>query len=499
MKNIIKHYINGDDFIDSQNLCDVYNPALGKVIKHVTLGSVDTLQVAIAAAKSAFTNWANASSLKRSRVLLAFKILLDKNKDELAKLISEEHGKVYQDALGEVQRGIEVVEYASYAPELLKGQFSHNLASGIDCYSFRQPLGICAGITPFNFPAMVPMWMFPISIVCGNTFILKPSEKDPSAAVFIAKLFKEAGLPDGVFNVVHGDKTIVDAILDHSDISAVSFVGSTPIAKYVYERASRSGKRVQALGGANNHCIVMPDADMDLAIQGIMAGAFGSAGERCMALPIVVVVGKETANIVVAKLSIEIDKLHINGGLIEGAHMGPVISKQHQLGIIDYINSGVKQGAKLIRDGRHIKVDGFEAGFFVGPTLFDGVKPGMKIYDEEIFGPVLCIVHVDSLTEAIQLTNHSPYGNGVAIFTKDGTNARMFTNQIHAGMVGVNIPIPVPMAFHSFGGWKASLFGDTHIYGPEGFHFYTRLKTVTTRFCNSSNKIESKFAMPTLE
>ncbi|MCL1127320.1 CoA-acylating methylmalonate-semialdehyde dehydrogenase [Shewanella surugensis] len=497
MTTLIPHFINGQINEEHQALFDVYNPATGQSDKQVVLGSSETLDKAVSAAKLAFPAWANTSPLKRSRIMNKFVILLEENKDELAKIITNEHGKVHADALGEVQRGLEVAEYACSAPELLKGDFSSNVGGQVDCHTLRLPVGICAGITPFNFPCMVPMWMFPIAIVAGNAFILKPAEKDPSAAIFMAKLLKKSGLPAGIFNVVHGDKLVVDAILEHHDIGAVSFVGSTPIAKYIYEAAAKNGKRVQALGGANNHCVVMPDADLDLAVHGIIGGAFGSAGERCMALPVAVVVGKDTHKKLIEKLSIEIDKLNVNSGDQPNVDMGPLVTKEHQQKVLNYIDIGVKEGATLVRDGRNTKVPGYENGYFVGATLFDNVKSDMVIYKEEIFGPVLCVLAADNLGDAIELINSGPFGNGSCIYTTNGAHSRTYTTQVHAGMIGVNIPIPVPMAFHSFGGWKASLFGDTHVHGPEGFKFYTRLKTISTRWGQSDNTA-SAFVMPTL-
>jgi malonate-semialdehyde dehydrogenase (acetylating)/methylmalonate-semialdehyde dehydrogenase len=420
--------------------------------------------------------------MKRARVMFKFKELLEKHADDLAREISREHGKVHDDAMGEIARGIDCVDYACGIPQLLKGEFSRNAGPGIDTYSDRQPLGVVAGITPFNFPAMVPMWMYPIAIACGNTFVLKPSERDPSAPMLAWQLLMDAGLPAGVLNIVHGDKEAVDALLDHPDIAAVSFVGSTPIAEYVYQRGTRSGKRVQALGGAKNHMIVMPDADMDQAADALMGAGFGSAGERCMAISVAVPVGDKTADALIARLKPRVEALKIGPATDKDAQMGPIVSKAQRDKIVGYIDSGVAEGAKLVVDGRGFKLQGYENGFFVGGTLFDNVKPDMKIYKEEIFGPVLSVVRAQSYGDAVELIHNTEYANGTAIFTRDGDAAREFADKIEVGMVGINVPIPVPVAYHSFGGWKRSIFGDHGIYGPEGVHFYTRLKTVTTRW-----------------
>jgi malonate-semialdehyde dehydrogenase (acetylating)/methylmalonate-semialdehyde dehydrogenase len=424
--------------------------------------------------------------------------LLDEHADELAREISREHGKVHGDALGEVARGIDCVDYACGIPQLLKGEFSRNAGPGIDTYSDRQPLGVVAGITPFNFPAMVPMWMYPTAIACGNTFILKPSERDPSASMLAWNLFMEAGLPEGVFNIVHGDKEMVDAILDHHDIKAVSFVGSTPIAEYVYQRGTKAGKRVQALGGAKNHMVVMPDADMNQAADALMGAGYGSAGERCMAVSVAVPVGEETADALVATLKPRIEKLKIGPATDSDAEMGPVVTKQHRDKILSYIDKGVEEGAELVVDGRGFKLQGYENGYYVGGTLFDHVKPNMTIYRDEIFGPVLSVVRAHSFNDAVDLIHGHEYANGTAIFTRDGDAAREFADKIEVGMVGVNVPIPVPVAYHSFGGWKRSLFGDHSIYGPEGVHFYTRLKTVTTRW-PAGIKSGAEFTFPSIK
>ena len=476
---------------------DVINPATGCVIRQVPLANREDVDSAVAAARAAFPGWRDTTPLRRSRILNKFRELLEVHRAELAQLASEEHGKTLEDAAGSVQRGIEVVEFAVGAPHLLKGEHAENVGRGVDCHSMLQPIGVCAGITPFNFPAMVPMWMFPIAIACGNTFILKPSEKVPSCSLRMAELFKEAGLPDGVFNVVPGDKEAVDALLVHPDVRAISFVGSTPIAKYIYETAAHHGKRVQALGGAKNHAVVLPDAALDFTADAIMGAAYGSAGERCMAISTVVAVG-DIADKLVAKLKEKAEMLVVGPGDRKGVDMGPVISAPHRDKIVGFIDSGVAQGATLVTDGRGIKVPGYEGGYFVGPTLFDHVNTEMTIYREEIFGPVLIVLRAASFDEAIDLVNSNPYANGTAIFTSSGAAARRFQNEIEVGMVGINVPIPVPMAFFSFGGWKSSLFGDLHMHGMEGVYFYTRTKAVTTRWPQVSDKHASTLVMPTL-
>jgi malonate-semialdehyde dehydrogenase (acetylating)/methylmalonate-semialdehyde dehydrogenase len=481
----------------SSRLADITNPATGEVIRQVPLASREDVESAIASAKAAFPAWRDTTPLRRSRILNKFRDLLETHRAELAQLASEEHGKTLEDAAGSVQRGIEVVEFAVGAPHLLKGEHAENVGRGVDCHSMLQPVGVCAGITPFNFPAMVPMWMFPIAIACGNTFVLKPSEKVPSCSLRMAELFKEAGLPDGVLNVVPGDKEAVDTLLIHPDVRAVSFVGSTPVAKYIYETAARHGKRVQALGGAKNHAVVLPDAELDFTADAIMGAAYGSAGERCMAISTVVAVG-DVADALVAKLKERAEKLVVGPGDKKGVEMGPVISAQHRDKIVGYIDSGVAQGAKLLTDGRGIKVPGHENGFFVGPTLFDHVSTEMTIYREEIFGPVLIVLRAASFDEAINLVNSNPYANGTAIFTSSGAAARRFQNEIEVGMVGINVPIPVPMAFFSFGGWKSSLFGDLHMHGMEGVYFYTRTKAITSRWPEVSERSTSTLVMPTL-
>lgn len=499
----IQNYIGGQ-YVASQSsrFAPVYNPATGKQVRQVVLSSSEEVEKAVAAADSAFPAWAKTSPLKRARVMFKFKALLEQNSEELAKLISQEHGKVYSDALGELTRGLEVVEFACGIPHLQKGEHSANVGTGVDSHSLMQPLGVCAGITPFNFPAMVPMWMFPIAIATGNTFVLKPSEKDPSFAIKLAELLQQAGLPDGVFNVVNGDKEAVDVLLTDSRIQAVSFVGSTPIAEYIYATASAHGKRCQALGGAKNHCIMMPDAELDMAANAIMGAAFGAAGERCMALSVAVAVGDEIADDLVAALQTRIAEMRVGPGVVEGREndMGPVITAQHKASICDYIKSGVEQGATLLVDGRELVVDDYEDGFFVGPTLFDGVTPDMTIYEEEIFGPVLAVVRVPDYQTALTLINRHQYGNGTAIFTRDGETARQFSEDVQVGMVGINVPIPVPMAFHSFGGWKRSVFGPLNVHGNDGVRFYTRMKTVTSRW-PASVRLEhhaSSFTMPTM-
>jgi malonate-semialdehyde dehydrogenase (acetylating)/methylmalonate-semialdehyde dehydrogenase len=473
----------------------VYNPATGEAIATLPLSTLAEINAAVAAAKAAQPAWGNTTPMKRARVMFKFKELLEKHADELAREISREHGKVHDDAMGELARGIDCVEYACGIPQLLKGEFSRNVGPSIDTYSDRQPLGVVAGITPFNFPAMVPMWMYPIAIACGNAFVLKPSERDPSAPMLAWKLIMEAGLPEGVLNIVHGDKEAVDALLDHPDIAAISFVGSTPIAEYVYRRGTQAGKRVQALGGAKNHMIIMPDADMDQAADALMGAGFGSAGERCMAISVAVPVGDKTADALVARLKPRVEALKIGPATDKDAQMGPIVSKAQRDKIVGYIDSGVEQGASLVVDGRGFKLQGYENGFFVGGTLFDNVRPDMKIYREEIFGPVLSVVRAQSYEAAVDLIHNTEYANGTAIFTRDGDAAREFADKIEVGMVGINVPIPVPVAYHSFGGWKRSIFGDHGIYGPEGVHFYTRLKTVTTRW-PAGIKTGAEFSFP---
>jgi malonate-semialdehyde dehydrogenase (acetylating) / methylmalonate-semialdehyde dehydrogenase len=481
----------------SQRTAPVFNPATGEQSAVLPLSTAAELGQAVAAAKAALPAWANTPPMKRARFMFKFKELLDANADRIAEAISAEHGKTRADALGEVQRGIEVVDFCCGIPHLLKGEFSRHVGPAIDSHSDRQPLGVVAGITPFNFPAMVPMWMYPVAIACGNTFVLKPSERDPGASMVAYELFREAGFPDGVLNIVHGDKEVVDAILTHPDIKAVSFVGSTPIAEYVYRTGAAHGKRVQALGGAKNHMIVMPDADMDKAVDALMGAGYGSAGERCMAVSVAVPVGEETADRLVKLLAPRVRALKIGPATDLDAEMGPLVTKEHKQKVLGYIDQGVKEGAELVVDGRDFKRQGYEKGYFVGGTLFDRVTPEMRIYKEEIFGPVLSVVRSPDYEHAVNLINAHEFGNGAAIFTRDGDAARSFADMVEAGMVGVNVPIPVPVAYHSFGGWKRSLFGDHSIYGPEGVHFYTRLKTVTTRWPEGI-KSGAVFTFPTM-
>ncbi|TFW30327.1 CoA-acylating methylmalonate-semialdehyde dehydrogenase [Duganella callida] len=494
----ITHFINGSA-VDTQSgrHADVFNPALGEPVARVALGTADDVAAAVRAAEQAFPSWAATPPLTRARVLFKYLQLCQQHTDEFAAMVTREHGKTFADAQGEVARGIEVVEFAVGIPQLLKGEFTDQISRGIDAWSMRQPLGVVAGITPFNFPVMVPMWMFPIAIACGNTFVLKPSERDPSPSLLHAKLLKEAGLPDGVFNVVQGDKAVVDGLLDHPAVQAVSFVGSTPIAEYIYSRGSASGKRVQALGGAKNHMVVMPDADMDMAVDALMGAAFGSAGERCMAISVVVAVG-DAGDKIVDALAKRTAALKVRDGMASDAEMGPVVTSAAKQRIERLIGEGVEQGAKLVVDGRNYKVPGRENGFFIGGTLFDHVTPDMSIYKEEIFGPVLCMLRTSDVGSAVELINRNEYGNGVAIYTRDGGVAREFVRQIQVGMVGVNVPLPVPMAFNSFGGWKRSMFGDHHAYGPEGVRFYTRHKAVMQRWPNTASA-GAEFAFPQMK
>jgi malonate-semialdehyde dehydrogenase (acetylating) / methylmalonate-semialdehyde dehydrogenase len=475
----------------------VFNPASGAIAARVSFASADETRAAIQAAKRALPAWAETPPLQRARVLFRFKALLDQHVDDLARIIASEHGKVLADARGEVTRGLEVVEFACGIPHLLKGEFSDSVGGGIDSWSLRQPVGVCAGITPFNFPTMVPLWMVPIALACGNTFVLKPSEKDPSCGLRLAELLSEAGLPRGVLNVVNGDREAVDTLLTDADVAAVSFVGSTPVARHVYDTAARLGKRVQALGGAKNHMVVMPDADPTLAAQALMGAAYGSAGERCMAISVAVAVGSAGDRLIEA-LRPMIAALRVGPGTAEGIEMGPLITREHLERVRSYVDLGVQEGAALIVDGRKQVVAGHEAGFYLGATLFDRVQPHMRIYKEEIFGPVLVVVRAPDLDAALKLVNEHEFGNGAAIFTNDGNAARRFSHSVQAGMVGINVPIPVPMAFHSFGGWKRSLFGDLHVHGPDGVRFYTRLKTVTSRWPNAAPS-SSDFTMPVMK
>lgn len=495
----IENAVGGKRYVSaSTRRVPVYNPATGEQSAELPLSTSDELNAAVANAVKAQVAWGATPPMKRARVMFKFKALLDQYAGDLAREISKEHGKVHDDALGEVARGIDCVDFACGIPHLLKGEFSRNVGPSIDSYSDRQPLGVVAGITPFNFPAMVPMWMYPAAIACGNAFILKPSERDPSAPMLAWNLFMEAGLPEGILNVVHGDKEMVDGILDHPDIKAVSFVGSTPIAEYVYQRGTKAGKRVQALGGAKNHMIIMPDADLDQAADALMGAGYGSAGERCMAISVAVPVGQKTADALVEKLKPRVESLKIGPATDKDAEMGPVVTKMHRDKILGYIDSGVEEGAKLVVDGRGFKLQGYENGYYVGGTLFDNVEPDMKIYREEIFGPVLSVVRRETFQDAVDLIHGHEYANGTAIFTRDGDAAREFADKIEVGMVGINVPIPVPVAYHSFGGWKRSLFGDHSIYGPEGIHFYTRLKTVTTRW-PAGIKGGAEFTFPSLK
>jgi malonate-semialdehyde dehydrogenase (acetylating)/methylmalonate-semialdehyde dehydrogenase len=492
----IGHYIGGRAVPGASGRQQaVYNPSTGQVARQVALASTDEVNAAVASAKAAFQGWADTPPIRRARVMNAFLQLLMQHRDTLAAMITAEHGKVFTDAQGEVTRGIDIVEFACGIPQLLKGDYTDQVSTGIDNWTLRQPLGVVAGITPFNFPCMVPMWMFPVALACGNAFILKPSERDPSPSLFMADLLKQAGLPDGVFNVVQGDKVAVDALLTHPDIKALSFVGSTPIAQYIYETGAHHGKRVQALGGAKNHMVVMPDADIDQAVDGLIGAGYGSAGERCMAISVAVLVGG-IGDEIVPKLAERAKALKIRNPMDLEAEMGPIVTQQAKERIEGYIGIGVQEGAKLVVDGRGYKVPGLEGGFFTGGTLFDHVTPAMRIYKEEIFGPVLACVRVKDLAEAVQLVNDHEFGNGVACYTSDGNVAREFARRVQIGMVGINVPIPVPMAWHGFGGWKRSLFGDMHAYGEEGVRFYTRQKSVMQRWPETIAK-GAEFVMPT--
>ncbi|MAY71383.1 MAG: methylmalonate-semialdehyde dehydrogenase (CoA acylating) [Halomonas sp.] len=491
----VNHWINGQDLEASRHL-PVTNPASGETIRQVADGDADTVKAAIDAAQAAFPAWRDTPPAKRAQVMYRFKALLERDADRLVQLISEEHGKTLEDAMGELKRGIENVEYACGVPELLKGEYSHNVGPSIDAFSNFQPLGVVAGITPFNFPAMVPLWMYPMAIACGNAFVLKPSEKDPSAALAVARLLEEAGLPQGIMNVVQGGRETVEALLDAPEVKAVSFVGSTPIAETIYRRGAESGKRVQALGGAKNHAVVLADADIDNAANTLMGAAYGSAGERCMAISVAVCVGDDTADRLIEAMGPKIAALKIGPGTDKGLDMGALVTAQHRDKVLGYIEKGVQEGATLVADGRELVVPGHENGFFVGGCLFDRVTPEMTIYREEIFGPVLCVVRVDSLDEAIALTNAHEYGNGTCLFTRDGEAARRFTDAIEVGMVGINVPLPVPVASHSFGGWKRSLFGDLHAYGPDAVRFYTRRKAVSQRWPSPFETTQAEFHFP---
>jgi malonate-semialdehyde dehydrogenase (acetylating)/methylmalonate-semialdehyde dehydrogenase len=499
MTRKLQNYIDGKR-VDSATtrFGSVFNPALGVESSLVPMSTAEDVGGAVAAARRAFEGWSATPAVRRARVMFEFKSLIERHLPELSELVSAEHGKVLDDARGSVTRGMEVVEFAAGIPQLLKGEYSEGVARGVDSWSFRQPLGVCAGIGPFNFPAMIPLWMAPVAIACGNTFVMKPSEKVPSTSLRLAELFSEAGLPPGVFNVVSGDKQVVDAFIDHEDVAAISLVGSTPVAQDVYQRATRAGKRAQCLGGAKNHLVVMPDADLGHTVDALMGAAYGSAGERCMAISVAVAVGAEMADRLVEALVPKVRALKVGPGTAAGMDMGPLVTREHLAKVTGYVELGVQEGARLLVDGRGLRVPGHDDGFFIGGCLFDHVLPEMKIYQEEIFGPVLSVVRVPTLDAAIELVNAHRYGNGGAIFTSSGDAADEFTKRIRIGMVGVNVPIPVPMAFHSFGGWKGSLFGDHYMHGPEGVRFFTRLKTVTSRWPRGSSSGAS-FAMPTVK
>ncbi|MGW5360059.1 CoA-acylating methylmalonate-semialdehyde dehydrogenase [Actinopolymorpha pittospori] len=495
-RGLVEHWIAGSPTPGSSTRRGpVWNPATGERQAEVVLGTRADVDLAVQTAAKAFESWREVSVTRRAKILFAFRELVDRHVDDLARIVTAEHGKVLSDARGEVLRGLEVVEFACGIPQLLKGEFSDQVSTGVDAYSFRQPLGVVAGITPFNFPVMVPMWMHPIAIACGNTFVLKPSERDPSASRLVAELWQQAGLPDGVFNVVHGDKEAVDGLLEHPDVAAVSFVGSTPIAKYVHETATRTGKRVQALGGAKNHAVVLPDADLDFAADHITAAGYGSAGQRCMAISAVVTVGS-AGDTLVEKLRQRAIDVRVGVGTDDNAEMGPVVTDQARERIVAAIQNGQSEGAALVVDGRGLRVEGHEGGFFVGPSLLDKVTPAMRVYQDEIFGPVLVVVRADTLAEAIEIVNANPFGNGTAIFTGSGEAARTFQRKVTVGMIGINVPIPVPMAFYSFGGWKDSLFGDRHVHGPEGVGFYTRAKAVTSRWPHVEGLSDAAFHFP---
>ena len=479
---MINHWIDGKPWGQKPTRTGtVYDPATGVAQDEVALASEAEVDAAVAAAKAAFPAWRETPVTRRQNVMFAFRELVVAHREDIAKVLTREHGKTVPDAIGEVQRGLEVVEFACNVAHLVKGEFSEQVSTGVDTFTMRQPLGVVAGITPFNFPAMVPMWMYPLAIACGNTFVLKPSEKDPSASMYCAELLSEAGLPPGVFNVLHGDKVAVDRILAHPDVEAVSFVGSTPIARYIYETGTKAGKRVQALGGAKNHMVVLPDADMELAADAAVSAGYGSAGERCMAISVVVTVG-DAAERLLPRVVERIAKLRTGPGMDPDSEMGPLVTPEHRDKVVGLIDQGVAEGAELVVDGRGFAPDGYEGGFYVAPTLFDRVDPDMEIYKHEIFGPVLSVVRVDHFQDALDMINRNPFGNGTAVFTNDGGAARKFQSEIQVGMVGVNVPIPVPLSFYSFGGWKSSIFGSHAIYGPEGVHFYTKQKVVITRW-----------------
>ncbi len=494
----IQHFVEGKNYEgESKRFGKIFNPATGEQSAQVKLANTKDVNEAVFKAKKAFESWSIKPPLQRARIMFKFKELIEKYSDELIKMIVSEHGKVYEDAKGSLTRGLEIVEYACGIPQMLKGEFTENVGSNVDSWSIRQPLGVCAGVTPFNFPAMVPMWMFPMAIACGNTFVLKPSEKDPSCSIRLAELLKESGLPDGVFNVVNGDKEAVDALIKNKDVVAMSFVGSTPIAKYIYENCAKNEKRVQALGGAKNHCVVMPDCDLEQAVNGLMGAAYGSAGERCMAQSVAVAVGN-IGDRLVSSIAKKVEALKVGPGMDKQSEMGPLITEEHLKKVKNYVDIGEKEGAKLVVDGRNFKIQGYENGFFIGGCLFDYVTKDMRIYKEEIFGPVLSVVRAKDFKEALELVDNHEFGNGVSIFTRDGDTGRTFSSKAKIGMVGINIPIPVPMAFHSFGGWKRSLFGDQHMHGPEGVRFYTKLKTITSRW-PSGLRSDPEFVMPTMK
>jgi malonate-semialdehyde dehydrogenase (acetylating)/methylmalonate-semialdehyde dehydrogenase len=496
VEELVQHVIAGERVTGaSSRRADVFDPSTGQVARKVVLGTPADVDAAVAAARKAFPSWAATPPLSRARVLFRMRDLLEQNAKELSAVITAEHGKVLSDAGGEVTRGLEVVEFACGVPDLLKGEFSDQVARGVDTFSLRQSLGVVAGITPFNFPLMVPLWMAPVAIACGNCFILKPSERDPSASLLLADLFRQAGLPEGVFGVVQGDKEVVDAILEHPDIAAVSFVGSTPIAEYIYRTGTAHGKRVQALGGAKNHMVVMPDADLEQATDALMGAGYGAAGERCMAISVAVAVGG-VGDALIEKLAPRVRALKVAPGTDPDAEMGPLVTRTHLDKVRGYVDAGIAEGAKLVVDGRDLKLQGYEDGFYLGGCLFDDVTPDMKIYKEEIFGPVLSVVRVEKFDDAVKLVNDHEYGNGTAVFTRDGDTARAFMHGVQVGMVGINVPIPVPVAYHSFGGWKRSLFGDHHVYGREGIRFYTKLKTVTSRW-PTGIRAGAQFVMPT--
>lgn len=494
----VGHFIHGQVVSDKNNLQDLFNPANGNVIGHVAMADKSTVENAIAAAKSVFPVWSATTPTRRVRILFQYKALLEKHLDELANLITQEHGKTLNDARGSVQRGIDVVEFVCGLPYLLKGSYAEDVATDVDSYSIRQPLGVCVGITPFNFPAMIPLWMFPMAIACGNTFVLKPSEKNPSCAIRLAALASEAGLPDGVLNVVQGDKEAVDVLLTHPDVRAISFVGSTKIAEYVYKTGTSHGKRVQAFGGAKNHCVVMPDADLDQVVDALVGAAYGSAGERCMAISVAVAVGDSLADQLIKKLKPRVAGLKIGPGTFPDTEMGPLVTQQHWERVKSYIDLGITEGATLVHDGREYRSKTNESGFYMGGCLFDNVKPTMRIYQEEIFGPVLIVIRVPDFAHALQLINEHEYGNGTAIFTRDGYTARTFASKVQVGMIGINVPIPVPVAYQNFGGWKRSSFGDIPMHGAEGMHFYTKIKTITQRWPKDTSSI-TDFVMPTMK